>query len=292
VSVDSSRRLIDEGHDKVNFAIVAAGENAASPHHHAGDRVITAGEVVLCDFGGTMAGYCSDITRCVSLGAPPTEVAEAYAVLFDAQARGVQSATIGTSCQAVDAAARDVIVDAGYGDLFIHRTGHGIGMEEHEDPYIVSGNDLALAPGHAFSIEPASTPPVVGMPRRYRGRHRSGPQALNTADHQLVVVAQPAPSASLIRGGDDERVAEPVAVRAIVGSTPETGGPDGQTRRTLVEEVVRRCRFHRRGKAERVRPQRELCDSRRTDHSSAHRTDDPLRTVIPPDASLFQPPRR
>jgi Xaa-Pro aminopeptidase len=190
VSVDISRRLIDEGHDKVNFAIVAAGENAASPHHHASDRVIRAGEVVLCDFGGTMAGYCSDITRCVSLGAPPTEVAEAYSVLFDAQARGVQSATIGTACQAVDAAARDVIADAGYGDLFIHRTGHGIGMEEHEDPYIVSGNDLALAPGHAFSIEPG-----IYAAGRWGMRledivvaTESGPQALNTADHHLVVV--------------------------------------------------------------------------------------------------------
>jgi Xaa-Pro aminopeptidase len=190
VSADISRRLVGEGHDKVNFAIVAAGENAASPHHHAGSRVINAGEVVLCDFGGTMAGYCSDITRCVSIGAPPSEVAEAYAVLFDAQARAVRSATVGTACQAVDAAARDVIADAGYGELFIHRTGHGIGMEEHEDPYIVSGNGLALAPGHAFSIEPG-----IYTPGRWGLRledivvaTESGPQALNTADHHLVVV--------------------------------------------------------------------------------------------------------
>ena len=190
VSADISRRLVDEGHDKVNFAIVAAGENAASPHHHAHDRVIRTGDVVLCDFGGTMDGYCSDITRCVSIGAPPAEVAEAYSVLFDAQARAVRSATVGTACQAVDAAARDVIADAGYGDLFIHRTGHGIGMEEHEDPYIVSGNDLALAPGHAFSIEPG-----IYAAGRWGMRLEdivvatdSGPRALNTADHHLVVV--------------------------------------------------------------------------------------------------------
>jgi Xaa-Pro aminopeptidase len=190
VSADISRRLVDEGHDKVNFAIVAAGENAASPHHHASDRVIGVGDVVLCDFGGTMAGYCSDITRCVSIGAPSAEIAEAYAVLFDAQARGVQSATVGTACQAVDAAARDVIADAGYGELFIHRTGHGIGMEEHEDPYIVSGNDLALAPGHAFSIEPG-----IYASGRWGMRledivvaTEKGPQALNSADHDLVVV--------------------------------------------------------------------------------------------------------
>jgi Xaa-Pro aminopeptidase len=190
VSADISRRLIEEGHDKVNFAIVAAGENAASPHHHAADRVIAAGDVVLCDFGGTMDGYCSDITRCVSIGAPSSEVAEAYSVLLDAQTRAVRSATVGTSCQAVDAAARDVIADAGYGELFIHRTGHGIGMEEHEDPYIVSGNDLALAPGHAFSIEPG-----IYASGRWGLRledivvaTESGPQALNTADHQLVTV--------------------------------------------------------------------------------------------------------
>jgi Xaa-Pro aminopeptidase len=190
VSAEISRRLVDEGHDKVNFAIVAAGENAASPHHHASGRVINAGEVVLCDFGGTMAGYCSDITRCVSIGAPPAEVAEAYGVLFDAQARAVHAATVGTACETVDAAARNVIADGGYGDLFIHRTGHGIGMEEHEDPYIVSGNELALAPGHAFSIEPG-----IYAAGRWGMRledivvaTEKGPQALNTADHHLVLV--------------------------------------------------------------------------------------------------------
>ncbi len=95
VSADISARLIAEGHDKVNFAIVAAGENAASPHHHAGDRVIREDEIVLCDFGGTMAGYCSDITRCVFTGSPPAEIADAYAVLHEAQARSVQAATVG-----------------------------------------------------------------------------------------------------------------------------------------------------------------------------------------------------
>ena len=104
VSADISARLIAEGHDVVNFAIVAAGENAASPHHHAGDRVIREGEIVLCDFGGTMDGYCSDITRCVSLGEPPAEVAEAYAVLHEAQAAGVAAGVVGAACQDVDRA--------------------------------------------------------------------------------------------------------------------------------------------------------------------------------------------
>ncbi|HTH06041.1 MAG TPA: aminopeptidase P family protein, partial [Ilumatobacteraceae bacterium] len=154
VSADISARLIAEGHDVVNFAIVAAGENAASPHHHAGSRVIRDGEIVLCDFGGTMNGYCSDITRCVYLGDPPAEVAEAYAVLHEAQAAGVAAGVVGAACQDVDRAARRIISDAGFGEYFIHRTGHGIGMEAHEDPYIVEGNRTALVAGHAFSIEP------------------------------------------------------------------------------------------------------------------------------------------
>jgi Xaa-Pro aminopeptidase len=190
VSADLSQRLLDEGHDKVNFAIVAAGENAASPHHHAGSRVIRPGDLVLCDFGGTMDGYCSDITRCVSLGEPPAEVREAYDVLHAAQAAAVAAGRVGTVCEAVDAAARRIIADAGYGDYFIHRTGHGIGMEEHEDPYIVGGNTAPLEPGHAFSIEPG-----IYIAGRWGMRLEDivvaageGPVALNRADHALVVV--------------------------------------------------------------------------------------------------------
>jgi len=190
VSADISARLIAEGHDKVNFAIVAAGENAASPHHHAGDRVIRRDEIVLCDFGGTMEGYCSDITRCVVTGEIPADIAEAYAVLHEAQAAAVAAATVGTPCEHVDRAARDVITAAGFGEYFIHRTGHGIGMEEHEDPYIVAGNTRPLEPGHAFSIEPG-----IYVPGRWGMRLEdivvataAGPDALNTADHDLISV--------------------------------------------------------------------------------------------------------
>jgi Xaa-Pro aminopeptidase len=190
VSADISARLIAEGHDKVNFAIVAAGENAASPHHHAGDRVIRRDEIVLCDFGGTMNGYCSDITRCVVTGEIPADIAEAYAVLHEAQAAAVAAATVGTPCEDVDRAARDVITAAGYGEYFIHRTGHGIGMEEHEDPYIVAGNTRPLEPGHAFSIEPG-----IYVPGRWGMRLEdivvataAGPDAMNTADHGLLGV--------------------------------------------------------------------------------------------------------
>jgi Xaa-Pro aminopeptidase len=190
VSADISARLVAEGHDKVNFAIVAAGENAASPHHHAGDRVIAAEEIVLCDFGGTMAGYCSDTTRCVFTGEPTAEIADAYAVLLDAQQASVASATVGTPCQDVDRAARQIIADAGYGEYFVHRTGHGIGMEEHEDPYIVEGNDRPLVAGHAFSVEPG-----IYVPGRWGMRLEDiviatadGPDPLNSSDRGLVAV--------------------------------------------------------------------------------------------------------
>jgi Xaa-Pro aminopeptidase len=191
VSADISQRLLDEGHDVVNFAIVAAGDNAASPHHHPGSRVIRAGEIVLCDFGGTMADYCSDITRCVYLGEPPAEVRDAYAVLKEAQAASVASAVVGATCESVDAAARDIIAAAGYGEYFVHRTGHGIGMEAHEDPYIVSGNTDRLEAGHAFSIEPG-----IYIPGRFGMRLEdivvataNGPLPMNAVSHDLVVLA-------------------------------------------------------------------------------------------------------
>ena len=190
VSADISARLLAEGHDIVNFAIVAAGENAASPHHHPGSRVIRDGELVLCDFGGTMAGYCSDITRCVSLGAPPADVAEAYAVLHEAQAAGVAAGVVGAACQDVDRASRRVIDDAGWGEYFIHRTGHGIGMEAHEDPYMVEGNTLPIAAGHAFSVEPG-----IYVDGKWGMRLEDivvatddGPLSMNHADHALVVL--------------------------------------------------------------------------------------------------------
>ena len=190
VSADISARLITEGHDVVNFAIVAAGENAASPHHHAGDRVIRSGEIVLTDFGGTMNGYCSDITRCVFLGEIPAEIADAYAVLHEAQAAGVAAGVVGASCQAVDRASRSVITAAGYGEYFIHRTGHGIGMEAHEDPYMVEGNALPIEAGHAFSVEPG-----IYVPGKWGMRledivvaSNDGPVALNFANHALVTL--------------------------------------------------------------------------------------------------------
>src|SRR4051794_2130192 len=144
VSRDIGDRLRAAGHDHVNFAIVASGPNAVSPHHEPGARRIGANESVVCDFGGTLGGYCSDITRTVFTGAPPAEFQELYGVLHDAQAAAVSAATPGTPCQDVDDVARAAIAAAGYGDFFVHRTGHGIGLEEHEDPYLVAGNGAPL----------------------------------------------------------------------------------------------------------------------------------------------------
>ncbi len=195
VSAELGQRILAEGHHRVNFAIVAAGANAASPHHEPGDRVITEGEVVLCDFGGTLlgedgVGYCSDITRCVFLGEPEPEVAEAYAVLLSAQQASVAAAVVGTPCEEVDAVGRRIITEAGWGDQFIHRTGHGIGIEEHEDPYIVQGNATPLEPGHAFSIEPG-----IYVAGRFGFRledivvaAEAGPDPLNNADHDLALL--------------------------------------------------------------------------------------------------------
>jgi len=195
VSADLGRRMLEAGHQRVNFAIVAAGENAASPHHDPGPRVIGTDEVVLCDFGGTMlteggAGYCSDITRCVVTGEPTAEMVEVYAVLHEAQSAAVGAGHVGVPAEAVDATARDIITDAGYGEWFMHRTGHGIGVEEHEDPYIVSGNRHLLVAGNAYSVEPG-----IYLPGRFGFRLEdivvatdAGPDALNRVDHRLVAV--------------------------------------------------------------------------------------------------------
>ncbi len=191
VSDDIGRRLIAEGHQKVNFAIVGSGPNSASPHHEPGSRRIGAGEPVVCDFGGTMDGYCSDITRTVWTGTePPADFAALYRLLEAAQAAAVRAAVVGVACEDVDAAARRPIAAAGYGEAFIHRTGHGIGLEEHEGPYIVAGNTTGLSAGHAFSVEPG-----IYLEGRFGARiedivvaTEAGPRSLNTVSHAMTVV--------------------------------------------------------------------------------------------------------
>lgn len=187
--------LLAAGHRRVNFAIVGSGPNGASPHHDAGDRVIGSGDTVVCDFGGEYAlhddvGYCSDITRTVAVGEPGAEVRDCYAVLLAAQQAAVDAVRPGVTAEHVDAVARGIIAEAGLGEYFIHRTGHGIGIEEHEDPYLVAGNETVLALGHAFSIEPG-----IYLPGRFGMRledivvvGEDGAIPLNTVDHSLVVI--------------------------------------------------------------------------------------------------------
>ena len=183
--------ILAEGHVHVDFTIVASGPNAASPHHEVSDRVLQTGDVVVVDIGGTTAdGYCSDCTRTYAIGTPPDEFAVYYQVLKQAQEAACESVRPGVTAESVDQAARSIIEAAGYGAAFIHRTGHGIGLETHEDPYIVAGNTELLEPGMAFSIEPGI----------YPGQHGAriedivictadGYERLNHTPRELVVLA-------------------------------------------------------------------------------------------------------
>jgi Xaa-Pro aminopeptidase len=190
VARELGERLLSEGHQRVNFTIVGSGPNSASPHHEAGRRRICAGEAVVCDFGGTLDGYCSDITRTVFTAEPPQAFLDLYTVLQEAQATAVTVARAGTTCEEVDAAARRVIADGGYGAGFVHRTGHGIGRDEHEEPYLVEGNREPLRAGNAFSVEPG-----IYLADQWGARiedivvaGENGPEPLNGVDHSLAVV--------------------------------------------------------------------------------------------------------
>ncbi|MFY9230742.1 MAG: Xaa-Pro peptidase family protein [Candidatus Nanopelagicales bacterium] len=191
VGADIADAILAEGHVTVDFVIVASGPNAASPHHEVSDRVMMSGDAVVVDIGGSMPdGYRSDCTRTYHLGEPTEEFRQRYAVLQAAQAKAVEIVSPGITCEQVDAAARDILAAEGMGDLFIHRTGHGIGMETHEEPYIVAGNSRTLEPGMAFSVEPgfyaeglhgARIEDIVVVTE-------SGARALNTTTHDLVVI--------------------------------------------------------------------------------------------------------
>ena len=181
--------VLDEGHATVDFVIVGSGPNGASPHHEVGDRVLQAGDPVVVDIGGTTPeGYCSDCTRMYTLGAPPAEFTDYFAVLHEAQLAACAHARPGVTAESVDAAARHLIAAAGYGEAFVHRTGHGIGVETHEEPYIVEGNATVLEAGMAFSIEPG-----IYLSGRHGARIEDivvatpdGIERLNVTDRQYV----------------------------------------------------------------------------------------------------------
>jgi len=192
VAADIGEAMLSSGHATVDFAIVGSGPNGASPHHEASERVIERGDPVVVDIGGTMrSGYCSDSTRTyLAAGEPPAGFAEYYEVLRQAQEAGCAAVRPGVTCAEVDAAARTIIDAAGYADQFFHRTGHGIGLQGHEDPYIVAGNDTALEPGMAFSVEPG-----IYFPGRHGARIEDicvctddGVERLNHTDRALTVL--------------------------------------------------------------------------------------------------------
>lgn len=192
VGADITAAIVEEGHTHADFVIVGSGPNGASPHHDVSDRVIERGDVVVVDIGGPIAeGYNSDSTRTYSVGEPrDADVAETYAVLQRAQRAAVEAVRPGVTAEQIDAAARDIIADAGFGEFFIHRTGHGIGLDVHEEPYIIKGNALPLEPGMAFSVEPG-----IYQPGRWGARiedivvvTEDGVESVNQRPHELIVL--------------------------------------------------------------------------------------------------------
>ena len=153
VGADIAELILAEGHIRVDFIIVASGPNAASPHHAVSDRVIAVGEPIVVDIGGTMpSGYRSDCTRTYCIGEPAEEFLRDYQLLQEAQERAVQGVRPGATSGEIDGLARDHLGSTA--EYFIHRTGHGIGLLTHEEPYIMAGSDLPLQAGMAFSVEP------------------------------------------------------------------------------------------------------------------------------------------
>jgi D-alanyl-D-alanine dipeptidase len=190
IAADLAELLCEFGHERADFAVVAAGANSADPLHEAGDRLIRPGDTVVMDFGGTMHGYGSDMTRTVSVARPDPEVARVHEVVRSAQEAAFRAVRPGMRCEEIDSVARAVIAEAGYGEHFIHRTGHGIGLSNHEPPYLVKGEEQSLRPGMCFSIEPG-----IYLPRRFGVRiedivtvTETGGARLNNADRDLFVV--------------------------------------------------------------------------------------------------------
>ncbi|MFK4145293.1 aminopeptidase P family protein [Streptomyces sp. NPDC004065] len=190
VGADLAAALRRFGHDQVDFTIVGSGPNGANPHHEMGDRLIERGDMVVLDFGGLKAGYGSDTTRTVHVGEPTEEERRVHDIVREAQEAGFRAVRPGAACQDVDRAARAVIAEAGYGEYFIHRTGHGIGVTTHEPPYMIEGEEQPLVPGMCFSVEPG-----IYLPGRFGVRiedivtvTEDGGRRLNDTTREMVIV--------------------------------------------------------------------------------------------------------
>ncbi|MGO4534357.1 aminopeptidase P family protein [Leifsonia sp. 2MCAF36] len=190
VAADLDRLLREHGHEQVDFTIVASGPNGADPHHEPGERVIADGDMVVLDFGGLLEGYGSDTTRTVHVGEPSDEEHEVFDVVRRAQQAAFEAVAVGVPCQEIDRAARAVIREAGYGEFFIHRVGHGIGVTTHEPPYLVEGEERPIEAGMCFSIEPG-----IYLPGRFGVRiedivvaAEDGAHRLNNSSRELHLV--------------------------------------------------------------------------------------------------------
>ena len=190
VAADLAALLIDHGHSQVDFTVVGSGPNGANPHHEAGDRTIQEGDMIVLDFGGLREGYGSDTSRTIHVGEPTDEEREVHDIVRSAQQAGFEAVRPGVECQEIDRAPRRVITEAGHGEHFIHRTGHGIGLTTHEPPYMVEGETHKLEPGMCFSIEPG-----IYLPGRFGVRiedivtvTEDGGRRLNNTTREMQIV--------------------------------------------------------------------------------------------------------
>ncbi|MFJ4855265.1 M24 family metallopeptidase [Streptomyces sp. NPDC088730] len=190
VAADLARLLTEYGHSQVDFTVVGSGPNGANPHHEAGDRTIERGDMVVLDFGGLKHGYGSDTSRTVHVGEPTAQEQRVHDIVREAQQAGCDAVRPGAACQDIDRAARAVITEFGYGDRFIHRTGHGIGVTTHEPPYMIEGEEQQLVPGMCFSVEPG-----VYLPGRFGVRiedivtvTQDGGRRLNATARDMAIV--------------------------------------------------------------------------------------------------------
>jgi Xaa-Pro aminopeptidase len=191
VAADLAALLRRHGHSQVDFTVVGSGPHGANPHHEAGERRIEEGDMVVLDFGGVKDGYRSDITRTVHVGEPTEEERKVFEIVRRAQQAGFEAVGPGVACQEVDRTARKVIAEAGYGEYFIHRVGHGIGLTTHEHPYMVEGETHPIEPGMCFSIEPG-----IYLPGRFGVRiedivvaTEDGGRRLNNTSHEMHIVS-------------------------------------------------------------------------------------------------------